>query len=328
MFYIKIEDSHLNFISILAMIVVFSIFIFVFLSFIMFGFLVGYKTIYRKTIFDRQKLELSYKVYSKKWLETLNINIVTIYSTHDKIPLRLYIVTPKKNKITNKAVIFHHGITSNHVAGYKIADFYLKKNFTFISYDSRGWGDNAFNEFCTYGVLEKYDLLDVVKYLNFKYNFKELILHGESMGGKSVLEYACNFDYLQYVNGYVIDSGFVNFSAIIKHNVKRIFNYIPYWFVYPFANVYIKHKTTKSISSNNLKPLLGKINSPLLLIYSDSDATIPTSEFHIIENSIKNITVFHNTGAPHVLSSVFYRETYHTYINNFLKLVDKNDKRK
>lgn len=289
--------------------------------FICFGFIVGRFVIYRKTFLDRQKVELKYKIYTKKWLKNLNQEIIQINSSSDSIPLRLHIIKPK-NKITKKVVVFHHGVTASHVVGYKHAKYYFKKNYTFVSYDSRGWGDNLYNGNCTFGILEKLDLLDVVKYLHSNYKINEMLLHGESMGGKTVLEYATHYDDLGYVQGYIVDSGFVDFYSIFAYNFKRISPYIPICFVYPTANMYIKLKTSKTIYKNSVKDLLYKIQSPVLVIQSPADSMVSFTQFSEMLERIQNFDFLTTPNSPHCLTSILYRDKFINKVYGFLEKIE------
>ncbi len=303
----------------IVLILIVSISILLFLSsFLIIGIAAGRILIYKKPIFDRQLLELKYRVYDRKWLERININIVNIKSKIDGVPLKLYICSNTK-KINKTIIIFHHGVSADHTVGFKHAHYYLKKNFTFICFDSRGWGDNIENSYTTFGILETKDLLTITKYIKEKFSPKKIILHGESMGGRTVLGYASNYDQLGYVDAYIEDGGFASLKNIFIHNLKEI-PYLPTWIPYPVSNWYVKRKTGISISNNNITNDLLAINSPILGIHSTADALVPDVEFETLKNNIQNFTYLLLQDTPHCLSSVMRRQEFLTKIDEFLNV--------
>ncbi|MBO6215170.1 MAG: alpha/beta hydrolase, partial [Lachnospiraceae bacterium] len=95
-------------------------------------------------------------------------------------------VLPAKEE-SDKYMILAHGYTDTRYGMMKYVPHYYDLGFHCIMFDERGHGENVF-EPCTYGVREVEYLLAVLRDTLERYGSGiKLGLHGESMGGGTVL---------------------------------------------------------------------------------------------------------------------------------------------
>ncbi|MFV0499573.1 MAG: alpha/beta fold hydrolase [Bacilli bacterium] len=87
--------------------------------------------------------------------------------------------------ISNKYVIFVHGMVETMEGYYKIKDFLVENGINVILYNNKGHGENARK----LGHLDKYDgykmvqdVIEINKYIKFTYNSENVIIVGHSMG--------------------------------------------------------------------------------------------------------------------------------------------------
>jgi pimeloyl-ACP methyl ester carboxylesterase len=89
-----------------------------------------------------------------------------------------------------RLAIFHHGVSWNWMGAIKYMAAFIDEGWTVVSYDSRGHGESGGGH-PSYGFFEKDDLLTVADWALARYPFGDgFIVHGESLGGATVLQYA------------------------------------------------------------------------------------------------------------------------------------------
>lgn len=105
-------------------------------------------------------------------------------------------------------LVYLHGIGDNRGSGLGVSERFVPKGWDVLLYDSRAQGESE-GEACTYGVLERRDLvkaLDVV-------GARSSVLFGSSLGGAVALE-AAPLD--RRVKGVIAQSAFSDLETIVR----------------------------------------------------------------------------------------------------------------
>ena len=297
-----------------------GIFCIVMIFYIIAGILTGKWIIYRKpkkTRIDKIKFDIKLNLYNRKWLNNLKKEYFSLLTkSRPKILLKIILLKKYKKRADN-LIIFHHGITSDGMAGIKYSPLFLNSNSDFAYYDARGWGIHKKESWCTYGVQEKNDLLQVVEYFRNNSKYKKITLYGESNGGKTVISYAAHYEHLNYVDAYILDSPFVSFFDVIYYNIKRVSIVSAIKLYYPVANLYILWKTKSTVGNNNDLKYLKNIKKPCFLIFSKNDSSIPISQFNYLKNNLTDVEILLLKNSPHCMSIIFNNKEYLQSIKSF-----------
>ena len=141
-------------------------------------------------------------------------------------------VLPAKEE-SDKYMILAHGYTDTRYGMMKYVPHYYELGFNCIMFDERGHGENIF-EPCTYGVREVEYLLAVLRDTLERYGSGiKLGLHGESMGGGTVL-YSLKYDEVKNNVLFTVDDcGYADIIPVLKGAMKA--THIPPFMVYPAA---------------------------------------------------------------------------------------------
>lgn len=180
-----------------------------------------------------------------------------------------------------KAVICFHGYTgeglSNHIA---IADYFLKKGYAMLMPDARAHGESE-GEYIGFGCLDRKDALSWVNWLIEKCgNDVEILLHGTSMGGATVLM-ASGLDLPCQVKGIVSDCGFTSPKEVFTHVLNHMYH-LPAFPAIQGADLINKRLAGYGMDECNAKYEVQKAKVPILFIHGSSDTFVPVSMCHEI----------------------------------------------
>lgn len=180
-----------------------------------------------------------------------------------------------------KAVICFHGYTgeglSNHIA---IADYFLKKGYAMLMPDARAHGESE-GEYIGFGCLDRRDALSWVNWLIEKCgNDVEILLHGTSMGGATVLM-ASGLDLPCQVKGIVSDCGFTSPKEVFTHVLNHMYH-LPAFPAIQGADLINKRLAGYGMDECNAKYEVQKAKVPILFIHGSSDTFVPVSMCHEI----------------------------------------------
>lgn len=213
----------------------------------------------------------------------------------------------------DKTVVLFHGYRS--VAKFDFAcliPFYKSIGMNIVLVDHRSHGESE-GRLITYGVKERYDARDWIKYTKCKFPNTKIFMHGVSMGAATAL---MSSDMVEGVNGIIADCGFTSPKAIIQR-VARENMHLPTWLVSPvglWARIFGRFNYAYST-----KEALAKTTIPILFIHGAKDDFVPplmTDENYEACASKKQKVIVDN--ATHALSYLTDSECVENAIRNFI----------
>lgn len=180
-----------------------------------------------KEFADEEKMKEYQKIMepNRVWRESHHFDEVRI-KAGDGIELIGYHLHSEKP--ADKIVIGCHGYTTSAMKSYSShAQFFHEAGFDVLIVDARAHGESG-GKYVGFGVLDRYDLLQWIRYV--KKNLgedKKILLHGTSMGATTVLM-ASGFDEVQNdVKGIIADCGFTSPYEIFAHVLKKDYHLPP-----------------------------------------------------------------------------------------------------
>lgn len=125
----------------------------------------------------------------------------------------------QKCEAPERLIIAMHGWRSSWSKDFGvISDFWHENNCDVLYAEQRGQGESG-GEYMGFGLIERYDCLDWIKFANEKgYSALPIYLCGISMGASTVLM-AAGLDLPENVHGIMADCGYTSPHAIWKHVV-------------------------------------------------------------------------------------------------------------
>jgi hypothetical protein len=221
-------------------------------------------------------------------------------------------------KGSDKYVILAHGYTDNRFGMMKYVPHYYDLGFNCILFDERGHGLSK-PEPCSYGLREIDYLMAVVKDTLERYGGSGLVLglHGESLGGATVLMSLAEPLVQENVKFVVDDCGFADIVTVLKVGLKMY--HVPVWFLYPAlwaARIMYGFKLWKA---SPIDYVYGN-KIPLLCMHgAKDDFIVPEHSKRVYEATSGPREIHLFEGAWHAMSAVDKPEEYGEVLARFLK---------
>lgn len=252
----------------------------------------------------------------KEWLMKQEHEDVYIKS-NDNLKLHGILFHKRSSK---RIVICLHGYsskggTSDYTA---ISKFYLDRDFNILMIDARAHGASE-GKYIGFGCLDRNDLMKWIQYvINLLGDDCEILLHGTSMGGATVLM-ASGLELPTNIKGIISDCAFTSPADIFTNVLKNMYHIYPYPII-NIASVISKKIAGYGLDQCNSAEEVKKAKTPILLIHGDNDTFVPCcmSE-EIYENCASPKALFIVKGAGHAES--YYKDTqeYQKKVDDFIK---------
>lgn len=263
-----------------------------------------------KTIAENRKKE---KELSDNWVSNIKNEKVEIKS-FDNLTLRgtKYLL----EEDTNKWVIVCHGYHSNPESVLSIGRHFSEKGYNVLIPSMRASNESE-GDYIGMGWLDKEDLKGWINLIVSENKDAEIILHGSSMGGATVLM-TSGEDLPSNVKAIVEDSGYTSVWDIFASEAKVRFNLPSFPILNMFqlvANVRADYDIKEASSVEQVK----NAKVPILFIHGDQDDFVPLymcDEVYEACNSKKEKLIIKDAG--HTESRYKEPETYYNKIFEFL----------
>ena len=217
-----------------------------------------------------------------------------------------------------KVVLCFHGYTSEGMKDYlALSDYYLKKGYGLLLVDERAHGESE-GEYIGFGCLDRQDALCWLDWIVERCGEDvEILMHGTSMGGATVLM-ASGLTLPPQVKGIVSDCGFTSPKEVFTHVMHSMYH-LPAFPVIPAANVINKRLAGYGMDECNAAREVRKATVPILMIHGDADTFVPVSMCEeIYENVASPKQKLIVEGAAHAESYYKDTESYEQALDQFI----------
>ncbi|WP_334074718.1 MULTISPECIES: alpha/beta hydrolase [Paenibacillus] len=189
----------------------------------------------------------------------------------DGLKLSGFILEPHPG-VNNWVIIIHGYTVSLHVSTQYI-DMFEQEGFNLLLIDQRRHG-NSQGQYTTYGYYEKYDVECWVNWLLEQYGDDCVIgMHGQSLGGGTVLEYLAIAD--PHVKFVVADCPYSDLTRLMRHQVS-VLNKLP---AFPLLRLVNRRmERVAGFRMEQVSPLKAVEHSriPVLFVHGTRDNYVPT----------------------------------------------------
>ena len=200
-------------------------------------------------------------------------------------------------------VIYVHANSSSRVEGIHIKNYLLKKNINICAFDFEGSGYSE-GEYISLGYHEKYQLKNIVDFLENYPGVGNIGLWGRSMGAATSLLYA-SMD--KRIKAIVVDSPFADFRRVAKEMCMAQVS-IPGFLIEGAISIIGKSVYKKNkMKINEIKPIeaVKKCDIPVIFIHAKDDNMVNFqhtldlyNNYRGISKEIKEASGGHNAKRP------------------------------
>lgn len=256
---------------------------------------------------------IAYIMEAAKVLETIEHEQVQITAQNGTMLVGHWFCPENAKRV----IIAMHGWRSTWSQDFgAIAPFWFDNDCAVLFAEQRGQG-NSGGEYMGFGLLERYDCLDWINWVNERTDAKlPIYLGGISMGATTVLMTA-GFDLPENVRGIVADCAFTSPHAIWKHVIENNFH-LPYGLYSKAARDLCKRKIQMSSDSYSTQEAMQKCTVPVMLIHGTDDHFVPVEmTYENYKASVSPKRLFIVPGAEHGMSYIVDKVGYEDAVKKF-----------
>lgn len=224
-----------------------------------------------------------------------------------------------KEQTKKRIVICFHGYTSKGLADFTgLTDYYFKNGYAMLHPDARAHGASE-GEYIGFGCLDRKDALMWINWVIEKCGEDvEILLHGISMGGATVLM-ASGLELPPQVKGIISDCAFTSPKEVFTHVLKTMYH-LPSFPLMQGADILNKKLAGYGMDECNAKREVAKAKVPILFIHGSKDTFVPLNMCHELYNccaSPKQKLIIE--GAAHAESYFKNMKEYEQALDEFTK---------
>ena len=217
-----------------------------------------------------------------------------------------------------RVVICFHGYTSQGLKDYLgLSGYYLKKGYSMLLVDERAHGESE-GKYIGFGCLDRLDALKWINWVLRKCGEDvEILLHGTSMGGATVLMMS-SLELPAQVKGIISDCAFTSPKEVFSHVLKSMYH-LPAFPVMNISDFLNKRLAGYGLDECNAAREVKKAKVPILFIHGSGDTFVPYSMCETMyENCASSKKKLIIEGAAH--AECYYKDTdaYENALTEFI----------
>ncbi|MGN0620269.1 MAG: alpha/beta hydrolase [Porcipelethomonas sp.] len=253
---------------------------------------------------------------NKEWILAQDMEHITIKS-HDGLTLHADYLPAKEH--TSRIAICFHGYTSCGLNDCSSISVFLHNlGFDCLIVDNRAHGKSE-GDYVGFGVLDRYDCLSWIDYVNQRFeNRREILLFGVSMGAATVLMAAGLEKFPENVGAIIADCAFTSPYDVFKHILKKDYK-LPEFPVMKINDRICRKKAGYGFRDYSTLDAVKKTKCPIMFIHGKNDNFVPTwmsEENYQACTSPKELLIVDNAG--HAASYYENKDLYESKVTDFI----------
>lgn len=212
-------------------------------------------------------------------------------------------------------VILIHGYKSSNENMMSYGSEYYDRGYNVVLPDNRAHGKSD-GEYIGMGWLDKDDIGCWVNWIIEKDNQAQIILHGISMGGATVM--MASGEHLPQVVGYIEDCGYTSVWDIFASELDKRFS-LPSFPILDISNLMAQAKAGYNFKEASSVEQVKKANQPMLFIHGGKDDFVPVEMVYEVYDAcptVKELYIVEEAG--HAQSKDYDVETYWNKVFDFI----------
>ncbi len=215
-------------------------------------------------------------------------------------------------------VILIHGYKSSHENMTSYGAEYYQRGYNVVLPDNRAHGKSE-GDYIGMGWLDKDDIACWVDWIIEKDSQAQIILHGVSMGGATVM--MASGDHLPHVVGYIEDCGYTSVWDIFASELNKRFS-LPSFPILDISNGIAQLKAGYDFKKASSVEQVKKADQPMLFIHGEKDDFVPVEmvyEVYEVCPSPKELYIVEEAGHAQAKDC-----DVEAYWNKVFDFIDKN----
>lgn len=249
-------------------------------------------------------------------------NEVSILS-YDGLTLRAELM--QQDKYTHKWAIMIHSYRTNHTYMNRYGEEYYNQGYNVLLPDNRAHGSSDGN-FIGMGYLDQYDILKWTDYIISLDSDAEIVLHGTSMGGATIMMLSGQENLPENIKVLIEDCGYRSATDYLTWKLKQRFH-LPSFPVIPLANLGFKAFAGYYMDQASAIDGVSKCQLPIMFIHGTEDTTVDVANvYNLYDKALCDKELYIVEGAGHCQSMSMDPEGYWSKVFGFIeKYVDITD---
>lgn len=251
-----------------------------------------------------------------QWVADQDFEQLTMTS-NDDLELSGYYLPASKP--TNKLVILTHGYLGHAKQMGLFGQYYYEDlGYNIFMPDARGHGKSE-GSYYGFGWPDRLDLIDWSKTFVEKLGSDiEIVYHGLSMGGATVLMASGEEELPRQVKAIVSDSPYESVYQLFSYQMTRMF-YLPAFPLLDSTSLLTKIRAGYSFREASVLNEVEKTDVPILYIHGKSDTFVPVEMANdLYHHTASKAELFMVEGANHGESFALAQDTYKSKLQHFL----------
>lgn len=250
---------------------------------------------------DGSKKKSTELISAENWFNDKSNRSDWQLTSTDGLKLSAYYLPAEKDQ--HKTVIIAHGYMGQASDMPQYAKIYHDLGYNVLMPDARGHGKSE-GDYIGFGWHERKDYLQWIDRVIKKDPQSEIVLHGVSMGGATVMM-TSGEKLPDNVKAFVEDCGYSSVKGELNYQLKQMFN-LPSFPLIPVTSLVTKIRAGYFFGEADAIKQLNKNKRPMLFIHGDKDDFVPYSmlaEVYAATKGPKEQYVVHGAKHAEALSS-------------------------
>jgi fermentation-respiration switch protein FrsA (DUF1100 family) len=237
----------------------------------------------------------------------------------DGLKLSAYYLPAEKEQ--HKTAIIAHGYMGQASDMPQYAKIYHDLGYNVLMPDARGHGKSE-GDYIGFGWPERKDYLQWINRIVKQDPQSEIVLHGVSMGGATVMM-TSGEKLPDNVKAFIEDCGYSSVNGELSYQLKQMFN-LPAFPLIPVTSVVTKVRAGYFFGEADTIKQLNKNKRPMLFIHGDKDDFVPYSmldEVYNATNGPKEKYIVHDAKHAKALSNdpAMYQKKVTAFLQKYVQ---------
>ena len=269
----------------------------------------------RKAISDNWERQ---REQTDAWKETVALQPVSIQSVDG---LKLSGEYALNFEPTNRWAITVHGYRGSHAQMFTFAAYFGRQGYNVLMPDLRGCGESG-GDFIGMGWPDRLDMLEWIGWIIQRDPDAQIVLHGISMGGATVMMTAGE-SLPPQVKAIVEDCGYTSVWDIFRDEMDVIFH-LPAFPILHTASLISSWRAGYSFSEASSLEQVKKATVPMLFIHGEKDNFVHTEMVYPLYEACpteKKLLVVEDAGhgSSYSINPELYFDTVFDFLANYVK---------
>lgn len=265
---------------------------------------------------DKKSKEL---IAAEDWFNNKNNRTDWQLTSTDGLKLSAYYLPAEKEQ--HKTAIIAHGYMGQASDMPQYAKIYHDLGYNVLMPDARGHGKSE-GDYIGFGWPERKDYLQWINRIVKQDPQSEIVLHGVSMGGATVMM-TSGEKLPDNVKAFIEDCGYSSVNGELSYQLKQMFN-LPAFPLIPVTSVVTKVRAGYFFGEADTIKQLNKNKRPMLFIHGDKDDFVPYSmldEVYNATNGPKEKYIVHDAKHAKALSSdpAMYQKKVTAFLQKYVQ---------